>query len=91
MKETETHQAVSTFLNGLKVQEVKECSEFPNKYGDNVSEFKVIFDFTDQYNYDSQTFKIDHSRSVLFIPNQGYLPFKTLDGLITIIKSHKRF
>lgn len=80
------HDAVFKFLKTKKgVGEVKEFSEFPNRYGDNVSTFSVKYNIEDKYNYDLQEIKIEYSTSRVFIPNKGYFPFKTFNDIKNII------
>ena len=80
------HDDVFEFLktkNG--VGEVKEFSEFPNRYGDDVSSFSVKYNIEDKYNYDLQEIKIDYSTSRVFIPSKGYFTFKTFNDIKNII------
>jgi hypothetical protein len=80
------HDAIFKFLKTKKgVGEVKEFSEFPNRYGDNVSTFSVKYNIEDKYNYDLQEIKIEYSTSRVFIPNKGYFPFKTFNDIKNII------
>ncbi len=80
------HDATFKFLKTKKgVGEVKEFSEFPNRYGDNVSTFSVKYNIEDKYNYDLQEIKIEYSTSRVFIPNKGYFPFKTFNDIKNII------
>ncbi len=80
------HDAIFKFLKTKKgVGEVKEFSEFPNRYGDNVSTFSVKYNIQDKYNYDLQEIKIEYSTSRVFIPNKGYFPFKTFNDIKNII------
>jgi hypothetical protein len=61
------HDDVFEFLKTKnKVWEVKEFSEFPNRYGDNVSSFIVKYNIEDKYNYDLQEIKIEYSTSRVF-------------------------
>jgi hypothetical protein len=80
------HDDVFEFLktkNGAG--EVKEFSEFPNRYGDNVSSFIVKYNIEDKYNYDLQEIKIEYSTSRVFIPSKGYFTFKTFNDIKNII------
>jgi hypothetical protein len=80
------HDDIFEFLktkNG--VGEVKEFSEFPNRYGDDVSSFSVKYNIEDKYNYDLQEIKIEYSTSRVFIPNKGYFTFKTFNDIKNII------
>lgn len=80
------HDAVFKFLKTKKgVGEVKEFSEFPNRYGNNVSTFSVKYNVEDKYNYDLQEIKIEYSTSRVFIPNKGYFSFKTFNDIKNII------
>jgi hypothetical protein len=80
------HDVIFKFLKTKKgVGEVKEFSEFPNRYGDNVSTFSVKYNIEDKYNYDLQEIKIEYSTSRVFIPNKGYFPFKTFNDIKNII------
>ena len=80
------HDAVFKFLKTKKgVGEVKEFSEFPNRYGGNASSFSVRYNIKDKYNYDLEEIKIDHSTSLVFIPDKGYFSFKTLNDIKNII------
>ena len=80
------HDGIFKFLKTKKgVGEVKEFSEFPNRYGDNVSTFSVKYNIEDKYNYDLQEIKIEYSASRVFIPNKGYFSFKTFNDIKTII------
>ena len=80
------HDATFKFLKTKKgAGEVKEFSEFPNRYGDNVSTFSVKYNIEDKYNYDLQEIKIEYSTSRVFIPNKGYFPFKTFNDIKNII------
>jgi len=80
------HDSTFKFLKTKKgVGEVKEFSEFPNRYGDNVSTFSVKYNIEDKYNYDLQEIKIEYSTSRVFIPNKGYFPFKTFNDIKNII------
>ena len=64
---------------------VQDYFEFPNKYGDNVNDFYIKYDIEDSFNYNSKSVKIDHTVSVVFIPNLGYFPFKTITDIKNII------
>jgi hypothetical protein len=80
------HDAIFKFLKTKKgVGEVKEFSEFPNRYGDDVSTFSVKYNIEDKYNYDLQEIKIEYSTSRVFIPNKGYFPFKTFNDIKNVI------
>jgi len=85
------HDSVFKFLKTKKgVGEVKELSEFPNRYGDNVSTFSVRYNIEDKYNYDSQGIKIEYSRNIVSIPNKGYFPFKTFNDIKNIINTKSK-
>jgi hypothetical protein len=80
------HDAIFKLLKTKKgVGEVKEFSEFPNRYGDDVSTFSVKYNIEDKYNYDLQEIKIEYSTSRVFIPNKGYFPFRTFNDIKNII------
>jgi hypothetical protein len=80
------HQGVYKYLKTKKADaEVEEFSEFPNKYGANVSDFIVKYNIQDKYNYDVQRIKIEHSINIVFIPNRGYFSFKNLKDIKNII------
>jgi len=82
------HDAIFKFLRTKKgVGEVKEFSEFPNRYGDDVSTFSVKYNIEDKYNYDLQEIKIEYSTSRVFIPNKGYFPFRTFNDIKNIINT----
>jgi hypothetical protein len=82
------HDAIFKFLRTKKgVGEVKEFSEFPNRYGDDVSTFSVKYNIEDKYNYDLQEIKIEYSTSRVFIPNKGYFPFRTFNNIKNIINT----
>jgi hypothetical protein len=76
---------ISNFLKSKKVNEVLELHEFPNKYGNNVSNFSVRYNVQDKYNYDKVEIKIEYSTSRLFISNKGYFSFETIEDVYTII------
>jgi hypothetical protein len=82
------HDVIFKFLKTKKgVGEVKEFSEFPNRYGDNVSTFSVKYNIEDKYNYDLQEIKIEYSTSRVFMPNKGYFPFRTFNDIKNIINT----
>ena len=80
------HNDVLKFLKSKKADgKVSDLAEFPNKYGDHVSTFSVKYNIEDRFNYKTQDIKIDHSRSVVFMPNKGYFPFETFNDIKRII------
>jgi hypothetical protein len=79
------HDSISKFLKTKKGVEIQDYSDFPNKYGDNVSTYYVKYDIEDKFNYKKQEIKIDYSTSRVFIPNKGYFSFKTVNDIKNII------
>jgi len=79
------HNDILKFLKTKKGVEIQDYSDFPNKYGDNVSTYHVKYDIEDKYNYKKQEIKIEYSTSRVFIPNKGYFPFKTFNDIKNII------
>ena len=85
------HQGVYKYLKTKKADaEVKEFAEFPNNYGDNVSDFYVKYNIDDDYNYDMQRIKIEHSINIVFIADRGYFSFKTLKDIKNIIDTKSK-
>jgi hypothetical protein len=85
------HKGVYEYLKTKKADaEVEEFAEFPNKYGADVSDFIVKYNIEDKYNYDMQRIKIEHSISIVFIPNRGYFSFKTLEDIKNIIDTESK-
>lgn len=87
--EVQDYQKISDevlkFLESKKGREVKVYNEFPNKYGDNTIEYVVKYNIEDKFNYDRQSINIDFTTKTVFIPNQGYFPFKTVKDIKNII------
>jgi len=85
------HKSVYEYLKTKKAgAEVEEFAEFPNNYGANVSDFYVKYNIEDNYNYDMQRIKIEHSINIVFIPDIGYFSFKTLKDIKTIIDTESK-
>jgi hypothetical protein len=79
------HNDILKFLKTKKGVEIQDYSDFPNKYGDNVSTYQVKYDIEDKFNYKKQEIKIEYSTSRVFIPNKGYFSFKTINDIKNII------
>jgi hypothetical protein len=79
------HNDILKFLKTKKGVEIQDYSDFPNKYGDNVSTYQVKYDIEDKFNYKKQEIKIEYSTSRVFIPNKGYFSFKTVNDIKNII------
>ena len=85
------HQDIYKYLETKKgVGEIKDYTEFPNKYGADVSDFFVKYNIEDKYNYDMQRIKIEHSMNIVFIPDRGYFSFKTLKDIKNIIDTESK-
>lgn len=76
---------ILNFLKSKKIDEVKECHDFPNKYGDNVSTFSVRYNVIDKYNYDKIEIKLEYSTNRVFISNKGYFQYETINDIYSII------
>lgn len=79
------HNDILKFLKTKKGVEIQDYSDFPNKYGANVSTYYVKYDIEDKFNYSNQEIKIEYSTSRVFIPGKGYFPFKTVNDIKNII------
>ena len=83
------HSMVKQFLDSVPgLEDVKDFPSFPNKYGDDVSDFSAKYNVNDRYNYDKMTFKIEYGTGRVFIPDVGYLPFSTVDDIKKILKTN---
>jgi hypothetical protein len=84
------HDSIFKFLKGFNVNEVKEYSQFPNKYGNNVSDFTVVY-YESEFEKNVQVFKIEYDTKRVFIPNMGYFSYKNLNDIKNIIKRKAEF
>jgi hypothetical protein len=79
MNYSEIHTSIVKTLSEMRgIEEVSQCFENPNKYGEVTSSISFKFNIINSYNYSQRRFGVSYKRKVVFIPDLGYL---TLDEI----------
>lgn len=84
----EAHNIILDYIKSKNIISVDDYLDLPNKYGDNISKYYAKRYY--KHGWEEQEVSVDYTSSIVFLPNLGYFPFKTIDDIKNIINKNTK-